>query len=151
MIASAQPVFSQSTNPTVSPQRGQINRTNFLNLTPEQQTQINQIRQNERSQIDAILTAEQKAQLQRERENRKSQAGENQTPATPRQNEEMRRTPFASLNLTDEQRTQIETVHRAAMQQMETVLTPEQRQKLQEFQQQRQQRRQGNSQTPQTP
>jgi hypothetical protein len=38
-----------------------MRRPNFLNLTPEQQARMEQIRQNQRSQIDALLTAEQNA------------------------------------------------------------------------------------------
>lgn len=143
LFASTLPAFSQSTNPTPPTQRGQMRRPNFLNLTAEQQAQMEQIRQNTRSQIDAILTAEQKAQLQRERENRGiPPGGENRGTARP-----MPRSPFDSLNLTAEQRSQIEAVMRSSREQMDAILTPEQRQQLQQHQQQHQQRRQTNLQS----
>lgn len=154
-IASSLPASAQSTNPTAPPQRGQMHRPNFLNLTPEQQAKMEQIRQNERSQIDAILTADQKAQLQREWANRKPPTGEKPgTPPTGENrgtpptggNRRMPHSPFASLNLTTEQRSQIEAVRRSSREQMDAVLTPEQRQQIQQHQQQHQQRRQGNSQ-----
>lgn len=118
-------------------------RFDSLNLTEEQQTALDQLRQNQRSQIDAILTDEQKAQIQSARENRGPRGGEDRR---------MRPSPFDSLNLTAEQRTQIEAIRSAAKEQMDAVLTPEQRQQLelhrQQHQQQRQQREQDNSQPP---
>jgi Spy/CpxP family protein refolding chaperone len=136
-IASALPAFSQSTNPTAPTQRNQMRRPNFLNLTAQQQAQMEQIRQNKRSQIDAILTAEQKAQLQRARENRgNSRAGERR--GMPH--------PLASLNLTAEQRSRIEAVMRSSREQMDAILTPEQRQQMQQHKQQHQQRRQASPQ-----
>ncbi|HEY9736589.1 MAG TPA: Spy/CpxP family protein refolding chaperone [Trichocoleus sp.] len=84
-----------------------------LNLTDEQQTQIDSIRQSEREQMDAILTADQRARLE-----------------TARANQEDRRQVFESLNLTDEQRTQMRTIHEAAREQIEAILTPEQLQQL---------------------
>lgn len=150
-VASALPAFSQSTNPTTPPQRDRMHRPNFLNLTPEQQARMEQIRQNERSQIDAILTADQKAQLQRDRQNRKPPTGENpgaprsgENPGTPRPKGRrgMPHQPFASLNLTAEQRTRIEAVMRSSREEMDKVLTPEQRQQLQQHMQQHQQRTQ---------
>ncbi len=158
-IASVIPAFAQSTPPTAPPQRGQMHRSNFLNLTPEQQARMEQIRKDERSQIDAILTADQKAQLQSEWANRKPFMGEKyRTPPTGEnsgtpstgENRRMRPSPFASLNLTAEQRSKIEAVMRSSKEQMDAVLTEEQRQQLQQHQQQHQQRhqqwRQGNPQ-----
>ncbi|MFB2896241.1 hypothetical protein ACE1CI_25300 [Aerosakkonemataceae cyanobacterium BLCC-F50] len=145
-IASALPAYSQSANPNTPPAGMRMRPPNFLNLTAEQETKMEQIRQNTRSRIDAILTAEQKAQLQRDRENRKppAGAGNQMPPPPPGENGGNLPAPFASLNLTTEQRTQIEAVMRSSREQMDAVLTPEQRQQLQQFRQQQQQRRQGN-------
>lgn len=54
---------------------GQRRRGAFanLNLTPEQQAQIRQIRQSAKSQMRSVLTPEQQQQLQQMRENRRSQ------------------------------------------------------------------------------
>ena len=125
----ALPAFSQSNQPTAPTQRHQM-RPPILNLTAEQQAQIEQIREDKRSQIDAILTAEQKAQLQQAQENRNPHARENR--GMPRL--------FASLNLSDEQRSQIEAVMRSSKEEMDAILTPEQRQQLQEHRQQHQAR-----------
>jgi periplasmic protein CpxP/Spy len=146
-ITAALPAFSQSTNPTVPTQRQQMRRPDFLNLTPDQQARMEQIRQNQRSQIEAILTAEQKAQLQRNpakgdlRGNRQNQGA----PRT-RENRGMPRTPFASLNLSAEQRSKIETVMRSSREQMDAVLTSQQRQQLQQHRQQHEQGRQASPQ-----
>lgn len=126
---SKESTIAESPNPDPS-----MRRSNFLNLTADQQTKIEQIRQNQRSQIEAILTQEQKNQLQQERENRKSGTGENRR--TPRTGENRQMGPFASLNLTAEQRSKIEAVMRSSREQMDTVLTPEQRQQLQQRQRQ---------------
>ncbi len=139
----------QGNNPPGPPPHGPMHHADFLNLTEEQQAQIEQIHQNTRSQIDAILTEEQKAQLQRDRENRGPRDDNGPRDGNgPRGGDKDQgmppRPPFDSLNLTDAQRSQIETIMRSAKEQMDAVLTPEQLQKLQEHEQQRQQRRSGN-------
>ncbi len=158
-IGTALPAFSQETNSTPPvPGEQMRRRPNFLNLTAEQQAKMDQIRQNERSQIDAILTAEQKAQLAQRRSERgnrqKPPAGTNQKPPRMGENRGMPGGPFASLNLTDTQRSQIEAVMRSSREQMDAVLTPEQRQQLQQHMQQhqqlQQQRRQSRSQSNQS-
>ena len=82
-----------------------------LNLTEAQSTQIEAIRSDERSQMEALLTAEQRAEL-----------GEN----------ELGRRAWRSLDLTDEQREQLRTIHEATHEQISAVLTEEQRQQLPE-------------------
>lgn len=138
----ALPTLSQTTDaPSSAPmpaQPGPMRRLNFLNLTSEQQAQIEQIHQNQRSQIDAILTEEQRTQLQQDFQNRGPRPSE-ENQGSPRRGEGrgMRRSPFESLNLTAEQRSQIEAVMRSSREQMDAVLTDEQRQQLQQHQQQR--------------
>lgn len=142
-FASTLPAFAQSTEPPAPTEQNRMLRhRNWLNLTPDQQTRMEQIRQNKRAQIDAILTAEQKVQLQRERENR----------GTPRAGERrgMLGRGFDSLNLTAEQRSRIEAVMRSSKEQMDAILTSEQRQQMQQHKQQHQQRRQASSQATQT-
>jgi periplasmic protein CpxP/Spy len=140
------PAFAQSapkpSPPTDQPteQNRMPHHRNFLNLTSDQETQMQRIHENERSQIDNILTAEQKAQLETARENR----------GVPRRGEHrgMGR-GFDSLNLTDEQRSQIESVRSTAREQMDAILTSEQRQpmqqQMQQHQEQRQEHRPGNT------
>lgn len=154
-LASTLPALAQSPNSTTPPQRREkMGKPNFLNFTPEQQAQMEQIRQQERAAIDNILTAEQKAQLQSDRQNRQPrQRGQNLgTPGNgqprgqrpPMGNPGQPGGPFASLNLTADQRSQIETVMQSSRQKMDALLTAEQRQQLQQHMQQHQQRRQAN-------
>jgi periplasmic protein CpxP/Spy len=157
-LVSTLPAFAQSTNPPAPTQQEHMRRHNFLNLTSEQQSQIEQIRQDTRSQIDAILTEEQRAQLQSERDSRGPRPGGDQgmphpggDQGMPRPDagqrpgsggdQGMRHSPFASLNLTAEQQSQIEAVMRSSRERMDAVLTSEQRQQLQQHLQQRQQNR----------
>jgi Spy/CpxP family protein refolding chaperone len=107
---------AQTNPPTAPPPRQQ----NWLNLTPEQQAKMQQIRQAEREQMDSILTAEQRSRLETARLNRQD----------PRQ-------VFESLNLTDEQKARIEQVRRRSREQMDAILTPEQRQQMQQRRQSR--------------
>jgi Spy/CpxP family protein refolding chaperone len=124
-IGSALPAFAQSTTPTApTPSYRKGGRLDFLNLTPDQQARIQQIRQNTRTQIENILTAEQKAQLQRERENRGTSPAEG--------GQKKRGWGFESLNLTAQQRTQIDALKQSSKAQIEAVLTPQQRQQLEQ-------------------
>jgi Spy/CpxP family protein refolding chaperone len=95
-------VFAQSNTPTAPKERHQ---QNWLNLTPEQQEQMRQIKQSEREQMDNILTAEQKARLEAAKGNR-----------------ENRRQVWESLNLTDEQKAQIQEVRRVSKEQKDAIL-----------------------------
>lgn len=135
-MAVALPACSQATNSATPLQRNQMRPPNFLNLTAEQQTRMEQIHQNERSQIDAILTEEQKAQLQRDRQNHGTPPTRPNPGTPPTGQDRGRPSPFASLNLTAEQRSRIEAVRRTAREQMDAILTPEQRQQLQQHQRQ---------------
>lgn len=110
----AAPVLAESTTPTASTPSQPPLRHTSLNLTKEQQAQIQRIRQAEHKQIDTILTAEQKTRLKAARANH----------TTPRQS-------FASLNLTAEQQRTLQEVHRASRDWQDSVLTAEQRQQLQ--------------------
>ena len=93
-----------------------------LNLTPEQQQQIRQIRQNARAQIQQVLTPQQRQQLSQLR---------NQDP-------KQRRAAMKQLNLTEAQKAQIRQIRAQTRQQIKAILTPEQRQQLAAWRQQRQ-------------
>ncbi|MCS7030957.1 MAG: hypothetical protein NZL92_05445 [Gloeomargarita sp. SKYG116] len=85
-----------------------------LNLTPEQLQRIQQIRANARVQMQQVLTPEQRQLL--------SQA-QGQSPAE-------RRRIIRALNLTEAQKEQMRLIRANTRQQIEAVLTPEQRQQL---------------------
>jgi len=96
-----------------------------LNLTPEQQQRIQQIRQNARNQMQQVLTPEQRQQLSQ----------------LPGQTPEQRRATMKNLNLTDAQKQQMRQIRTSTRQQIEAILTAEQRQQLEARRQQWQQRR----------
>lgn len=134
-VAPILPVEAQSQTPPA----GQYQKRGVdLNLTDEQKAQLKQIREATRSQIDAVLTPEQQAQLAAAKQQR--QEGQ------PGQRVKKARGMWASLNLTADQKTRIQAIRQDAKQQMNAVLTPEQRQQLEQARQQRQQRRQQPSQ-----
>ncbi|SRR5579883_1217607 len=82
-----------------------------LNLTDAQKTQIKQISESSKQQIDAVFTTEQKAQLQ--------QARLQHTRPT--------------LNLSDEQKAQLKQIYSSTQSQMNAVLTPEQHEQIQQL------------------
>lgn len=93
-----------------------------IELTQQQQNQLEQINRNTRSEIEAILTPEQREQFQ----------------AAFEQGRGMR-SAIAALNLSPEQQTQVREVMLSARTQREALLTSEQKQQLQELRSRRQQ------------
>ncbi len=123
-------VHAQSTSPAnpsgvESPKkhRGEKGPWKNLNLTQDQKNKIKKIRTDTRASIEAILTPEQKQKLRDAKANR----GQRQQG----QREEGGR--FASLNLSEDQKTQIKQIMESSKKDMQAVLTPEQQQKLQDF------------------
>jgi periplasmic protein CpxP/Spy len=144
-LAMTLPVLAQTTNtPSALAQADRMPRhSRLLNLTSEQQAQMEEIHQNARSQIDAILTSEQKAQLETVRESRQ------QARRSPGERPEGRRgrgdRGLEALNLTADQRTQIEAIRNDTREQVAAILTPEQLQQLEQHRQEHEQRRQAGS------
>jgi len=94
-----------------------VNRRSLLtdlNLTLEQWQRIQQIRQNARAQLQAVLTPEQRQQLSQLRT----------------QNREQRHAIMKNLNLTEAQKAQIQQIRAHMRQQIQAILTPEQRQQM---------------------
>jgi Spy/CpxP family protein refolding chaperone len=96
-----------------------------LNLTQEQKDQMAQIRQETRSQIEAILTQEQRDKFKAAMESKQG-----------------RRAAIAAMNLSDAQKTQMRAIKESAKSKIDAILTQEQRQQLQQMRQSRQQQRQ---------
>jgi periplasmic protein CpxP/Spy len=109
-----QPPISENGKPPIPPFLRE------LDLTSEQQSQITQISQNSRQEIDRILTSEQKSQLQ-------NAIASGQKP----------REAMKSLNLTSEQKENMKTIMKSQREQISSVLTPEQKEKLQQNRQSR--------------
>ncbi|MDP5337921.1 MAG: P pilus assembly/Cpx signaling pathway, periplasmic inhibitor/zinc-resistance associated protein [Nodularia sp. (in: cyanobacteria)] len=101
-----------------------------LNLTEAQKAQMQTIRSNTRAQIEAILTPEQKATLAAAKEARQAQRQAGQAGQGQRGPK-----GWANLNLTEQQKTQLRQIRESSQQQIQAVLTPEQRQQMQEMRQ----------------
>ncbi|WP_042341275.1 Spy/CpxP family protein refolding chaperone [Calothrix sp. PCC 7507] len=109
--------------------RGERGPWKNLNLTEAQKTRIQEINRNTRTQIEAVFTDEQKAKLKAAFQARQAQRAQGQQrPQGQRPGKE-----FADLNLSEAQKTQIRQIRESSKQQMQSVLTAEQQQKLQEF------------------
>ncbi|HYW18681.1 MAG TPA: P pilus assembly/Cpx signaling pathway, periplasmic inhibitor/zinc-resistance associated protein [Nodularia sp. (in: cyanobacteria)] len=98
-----------------------------LNLTEAQKAQMQTIKSNTRAQIEAILTPEQKATLAAAKQARQGQRQAGQGPRG------QGKKGWANLNLTEQQKTQMRQIRESSKQQMQAVLTPEQRQQMQEM------------------
>lgn len=120
------------------PRQGKKGAWSELGLTQAQQTRLREIRQNTRTQIEGVLTQEQKDQLRTAAEARRAQRQAGQ----PGQRQGRGGKGFAGLNLTEDQKNRIQAIKESSKQQMDAVLTPEQRTKLQQIRQTWQQRRQ---------
>jgi periplasmic protein CpxP/Spy len=96
-------VLAQPTTPgteQTSPRKSQ-----WDNLSPEQQAQIKQIKQSSRAQIDAILTPEQRSQVE-----------------AARSRGEMPKQFINTLNLTETQKTQIQAIRQQSRQQIQAIV-----------------------------
>lgn len=103
----SQPPISENGQPPVPPFLREID------LTSEQQSQVAQIAQKSRQEIDRILTPEQNSKL-------KAEIASGKKP----------REAMKSLNLSPEQKQKMKQVRRSQREQISSVLTPEQKQKL---------------------
>lgn len=107
----ARQTFTPSSQPVLLTQR----KLSTLNLTTEQQTQMRQIKESARAQIENILTEEQKNRWR-----------------TATEGGEKNRQIWSSLNLTSEQQAQIQSIREDSKQKMKAILTPEQQQQLEQ-------------------
>ncbi len=107
-----------------------------LGLSEEQKTKIKEIRRNSRTQMDAVLTPEQKQQLEAAKQARQGQ------PRQQRGQGEGGKKGWASLNLTEEQKTKMREIRESEKNQIQAILTPQQQQQLKEFQDNMRSRRQ---------
>lgn len=125
---------STSASPFLVAQAAKRGPWESLGLSNEQKTRIQQIMSNSRAQMEAVFTPEQKARMQAAR-----QARQAQRPQAGQRGQRGGKN-FAELNLTEEQKTRMRTIRQTSQQQIEAVLTPEQRTKLQEMKANRRQR-----------
>lgn len=139
-LASQPSLVAQSSQPT-GPREGwkgprSAEFAERLGLTEAQQTQLRQIHETSRQQMQAIPTAEQKAQMETIRTNAKTKAEgvlteqqrQQLQQTTPSSSREFRGRGFARISgLTDEQKTQLRQIHESTHQQMDAILTSEQK------------------------
>ncbi|MDX2239171.1 MAG: hypothetical protein NW224_00635 [Leptolyngbyaceae cyanobacterium bins.302] len=97
---------------------------NQLNLTEAQKTQMKQVREETKAQIEQVLTPEQRTQMQALKQSGGKKAG-----------------GLQSLNLSEAQKQQIRQIRESSQQKMEAILTAEQRALMQQQRQNWQQRR----------
>ncbi|MCC5659393.1 P pilus assembly/Cpx signaling pathway, periplasmic inhibitor/zinc-resistance associated protein [Nostoc sp. XA010] len=111
-----------------------------LGLTDAQKTQIQAIKRDSRTKMEAVFTPEQKAKLEAAKQARQAQRQAGQGQRQPGQRRG--KGGYADLNLTEAQKTQIRQIRESEKQQIQAVLTPEQRQKIEQFRQNAPSRRQ---------
>lgn len=117
-----------------------------LNLSEQQKNQIAEIRRNTRTQIEGILTPEQLAQFKAKKQGfeqrRQQRLSQGERPQGQRPQGKRPGGPFADLNLNADQQAKIKQIMESSKQQIEQVLTAEQREQIQKFRENRQSRRQ---------
>ncbi len=111
-----------------------------LGLTDAQKSQIQAIRRDSRTKMQAVFTPEQKAKLEAAKQARQAQRQAGQGQRQPGQRS--RKGGYGDLNLTEAQKTQIRQIRESEKQQIQAVLTPEQRQKIEQYRQNAPSRRQ---------
>ncbi|MBG1263903.1 Spy/CpxP family protein refolding chaperone [Nostoc commune] len=111
-----------------------------LDLTDAQKTQMQAIKRDSRTKMEAVFTPEQKAKLEAAKQARQAQRQAGQGQRQP--GERRGKGGYADLNLTEAQKTQIRQIRESEKQQIQALLTPEQRQKLEQFRQNAPSRRQ---------
>jgi periplasmic protein CpxP/Spy len=114
--------FAQTPSPQPHHQSRQLSG---LNLTQQQQDQIDQIRNQTRSQVESILSETQRTQIR-----------------TAMQQGQDFRAAAAAANVSADQQAQIRQIFQASRQQMASVLTPDQQQQLQQHMREHHQNRQ---------
>ncbi|MFM7363658.1 MAG: P pilus assembly/Cpx signaling pathway, periplasmic inhibitor/zinc-resistance associated protein [Cuspidothrix sp.] len=100
-----------------------------LNLTPEQKAKMQEISRNTRAQIEAVLTPQQQAKLKAAMAEARVQEEQGQH----RGRMKVKRDVFASLNLLQAQKDQIKQIKQSSREQMQTVLTSEQKAQIKKF------------------
>lgn len=106
------PFAAQADAPTALPFPAAIEQ---LNLTDDQSAQLAALRQNTRSQLEAVVSPEQRQRFQ-----------------TTWQQEDIR-SAIAAMNLTPDQRQQVRSILQTSRQQAAQVLTAEQKQELRQL------------------
>ena len=110
-ISNAQNTAQTESQP--NPQKKRGDRLASLNLSEQQKSQLKQIREQSRSQFEAILTPSQLSKLQAAKGTKVN-----------------RREVMSSLGLSEAQKSKMKDLRKSSMEQMKAVLTPEQQQQM---------------------
>jgi len=109
-----------------------------LNLTQAQKDQMKQLHQQTRQKIEAVLTPQQLEQYKTARQNRRSQRQNGNGAAnSSSQGQARRQGIFATLNLSEAQKTQIRQIKQSSKEQRNGILTDAQRTQLEQMRQSR--------------
>ncbi len=144
-IADQSTLMAQTSPPTEQREEGSRRHGSkferLTGLTAAQKTQLRQIHEASRQQIDAIPTAEQKAQMAAIRQDTKTKMD---AVLTEQQRQQLQQSSpgkgrghgFPRISgLTDAQRTQMREIRSASRQQMDAILTAEQKAQIQAIRQ----------------
>ncbi len=124
---------------SIKAQRQQLHEAmKALNLTSEQKEQMRSIKQSARQQMGNVLTDEQRQQLRQERQSNLNSEGSGRKHR-PHMLGLGGPEALSNLNLTPDQKTQLEQVRNNIDSQIAGILTPEQQQPFQSIKAQRQQ------------
>jgi Spy/CpxP family protein refolding chaperone len=124
---------------SIQTQRQQLHEAmKALNLTSEQKEQMHSIKQSAKQQMDSVLTDEQLQQLRQERQSNRNSDGSGRKHG-PHMLGRGGPEALSNLNLTSEQKAQLEQIRNNIDSQIAGILTPEQQQKSQSIKAQRQQ------------
>lgn len=118
VIAQTDTTTPSTTDPSYGswPQHGQYGAFQGINLTPQQEGEIEQIKVDTRAEIKNVLTQEQRDQLAAMPGKITGLSG----------NRQSRRTVIQDLNLTDEQKAELEQIKIDHRERIKDVLTPSQ-------------------------
>jgi periplasmic protein CpxP/Spy len=130
LIANMQPVSAQGFGGGGLPGR----MMKDLNITEQQKSQLQAIREKTRSRIEAVLTDAQKQQLAATKQQKMAERQQRQESGQNRGQAKGKRGGgkgmFESLNLSEQQKAQIKTIMQESRKEMSSVLTAEQKAKI---------------------
>ncbi|MGC1395998.1 MAG: hypothetical protein WA828_17200 [Coleofasciculaceae cyanobacterium] len=132
-IAAPGQQLAQATTQPENQQR--IGGQNKLNLTPEQKEQMQQLHQETRQKIEAVLSSDQLAEYKTAMQNLRGRMQDNagNQNASTQGNGNRRQNLFASLNLSQDQQAKIREIMQNSRTRMNSILTDSQRVQMQQM------------------
>ncbi|NMG10889.1 hypothetical protein DP117_30065 [Brasilonema sp. UFV-L1] len=107
-----------------------------LNLSDDQKQRLEEINEETKEKIDAVLTSEQRQKLEKKKaQMRNSRGGMQGGSGVPMRPPGEGKNPFAELNLSSDQKEKIQEIAQSSQEKIKSVFTDEQRQQLEQFRQ----------------